>query len=110
MTSLLDCLTPGPVREFTLDIATIIAREKRLEAKRASSQPTKKSSRADRPSVAARTVRVKDAAKYLGISEWTLRRHVHNGDIAYLPGKIWRFLITDLDRFLEQSKETKEVL
>jgi excisionase family DNA binding protein len=58
----------------------------------------------------SKTMRVKEAAEYLGVSPWTLRRYVHAGQLSYLPGKVWRFVVEDLDKFLEQGKETREVL
>jgi len=119
MTTLVDLFKEGPVQTFTLDGNSIVgplsARVRaRFEGDQAApssfSRPPKKPYRSQRATVEPRTMKVKDAAQYLGISEWTLRRHVHNGELPYLPGKIWRFLIADLDRFLEQTRETKENL
>jgi excisionase family DNA binding protein len=92
--NLSELLIPGPLRSCSWTFSNQTIRRPHAEKTKA----------------AARTMRVDAAAEYLGISPWTLRRHVHNGEIPYIRGKIWRFLITDLDRFLEQSKETREVL
>lgn len=110
MPSLLDLFKSGPLQEYALHFDMIEGRERvRVERVLSSSRRTRKPP-AGKATVAPRTMRVKAAAKYLGISEWTLRRHVHNGEIPYLPGKIWRFVIADLERFLDQCKETREVL
>lgn len=60
------------------------------------------------PVVKPRTLRTKEAAQYLGISEWKLRALVHAGEITFLPGKYWRFAISDLDRWLEKSREKRQ--
>jgi len=67
-------------------------------------------SRTKKREVRRQTLRVKEAAEYLGVSPWTLRNYVHDGRMAHLPGKVWRFVIADLDKFLAQTKETKGVL
>ena len=33
----------------------------------------------------------KQAARYLGISDWTLRQLVYNGEIEVIEGKYWTF-------------------
>src|SRR5215467_6543240 len=107
MTTLADLFKPGPLRAYECKIdldrplPPLSARVRAfLEADQAAqspfSRPAKKPSRSTRARVEPQTMRVKDAAEYLGISEWTLRRHVHNGELPYLRGKIWRFLIVDL--------------
>ena len=50
------------------------------------------------------------AAEYLGVSVWTLRNHVHEGRLSYIPGGKWRFDREDLDRFAAMAKEKEQVL
>ncbi len=57
-----------------------------------------------------RFLATKAAAEYLGVSVWTLRNHVHEGRLPYLPGGKWRFDRKDLDRFVVDSKEKGQVL
>jgi excisionase family DNA binding protein len=56
-----------------------------------------------------RTLRTKEAAHYLAISEWKLRALVHAGEITFLPGKYWRFATNDLDRWIEQGREKRQL-
>lgn len=48
-------------------------------------------------------LRTKDAAQYLAISPWFLRKLVHEGRIRFLPGKVLRFRVVDLDSYLAES-------
>lgn len=48
-------------------------------------------------------LRTADAARYLAISQWLLRKLVHEGRIRVLPGKYWRFRVADLDAHLADS-------
>jgi excisionase family DNA binding protein len=48
-------------------------------------------------------LRTPDAARYLAISPWFLRKLVHDGCIRVLPGKYWRFRLSDLDAYLADS-------
>jgi excisionase family DNA binding protein len=57
-----------------------------------------------------RFLATKAAAEYLGVSVWTLRNHVHEGRLSYIPGGKWRFDRKDLDRFVMESKEKERVL
>ena len=57
--------------------------------------------------VEPRTLRTKEAAQYLAISEWKLRQLVHAGEITFLPGKYWRFATSDLDKWIEQGREKR---
>ena len=48
-------------------------------------------------------LRTADAARYLAISPWFLRKLVTEGRIRVLPGKYWRFRVVDLDSYLAES-------
>jgi excisionase family DNA binding protein len=48
-------------------------------------------------------LRTRDAAQYLAISPWFLRKLVADGRIRVLPGKYWRFRVVDLDSYLAES-------
>ena len=60
--------------------------------------------------IEARFLATKAAAEYLGVSVWTLRNHVHEGRLSYIPGGKWRFDREDLDRFAAMAKEKEQVL
>ena len=45
------------------------------------------------------------AARYLGVSVWTVRRLVYAGELPAQRGKRMRFDKRDLDRFIEKTKE-----
>jgi excisionase family DNA binding protein len=60
--------------------------------------------------VQTRFLATKAAAEYLGVSVWTLRNHVHEGRLSYIPGGKWRFDREDLDRFAAMAKEREQVL
>jgi excisionase family DNA binding protein len=54
-------------------------------------------------------LRTREAAQYLGVSTWTMRRLVHEGKLAYTCDSEdgwWRFDVRDLDRYVEASKRT----
>lgn len=45
------------------------------------------------------------AAAYLGITPGTLRRFVHNGEVVcYQIGRVRRYRLDDLDRFLDMCR------
>ena len=46
-------------------------------------------------------LRTRDAACYLGLSQWKVRELVRAGRLRVLSGKYWRFRLEDLDEFLE---------
>ena len=57
--------------------------------------------------VEARVLKTKDAAAYLGISDWKLRNLVQSGEISYIAGdgtSPWLFDKQDLDRWIESRK------
>ncbi|HTT18063.1 MAG TPA: helix-turn-helix domain-containing protein [Candidatus Sulfotelmatobacter sp.] len=60
--------------------------------------------------IQTRFLATKAAAEYLGVSVWTLRNHVHEGRLSYIPGGKWRFDREDLDRFAAMAKEKEQVL
>src|SRR5438309_2284166 len=45
------------------------------------------------------------AARYLGVSVWTVRRLVYAGELPAQRGRHMRFDKKDLDRWIEKSKE-----
>ena len=55
-----------------------------------------------------RLLRTKEAATYLGVSAWKLRRLVTNSRLPYVndrDGSPWRFDLCDLENYVEGSKE-----
>lgn len=59
----------------------------------------------------ARLLRLKDAARYLSVSTWTLRRLVQAGDLPVLKlgdGAPWLLDVRDLDRWIETSKQVMD--
>jgi excisionase family DNA binding protein len=55
-----------------------------------------------------RLLKTNDAAAYLGISDWKLRKLVQSGDIGYIAGdgtSPWLFDKQDLDRWIETRKQ-----
>lgn len=60
--------------------------------------------------VQSRFLATRAAAEYLGVSVWTLRNHVHEGRLSYIPGGKWRFDREELDRFAAMAKEKEQVL
>jgi excisionase family DNA binding protein len=63
-----------------------------------------------RPDIQPKVLKTRDAAAYLGVSRWTLRNFVHNGRLAYLPGKHWRFSTEDLDECIRRNREKETVI
>lgn len=59
--------------------------------------------------VTPRTLKTKQAARYLGVSAWKLRNLVQAGEIPYIPGEgtsPWLFDRKDLDNWIERRKVT----
>jgi excisionase family DNA binding protein len=56
----------------------------------------------------ARLIKIRQAAAYLGMSAWKLRRLVQDGKIPYIPGDgptaPWLIDIRDLDAYIESEK------
>jgi excisionase family DNA binding protein len=58
-------------------------------------------------SVGKRIYRTKEAAHYLAVSPKTIRRLAQDGILPILQekdGAPWRFDVTDLDRYIDQTK------
>src|SRR5208282_4889579 len=68
---------------------------------RATPAPTRRPSQATR-----RMLKTREAADYLGISTWTLRRLMNEGEIAYMKyrGGAANFDPRDLDAYIERKK------
>lgn len=61
------------------------------------------------PSPVHRLLRTKDAASYLSISEWKLRRLSQDGELPFIQhgeGTPFLYDIRDLDVFIEKNKQT----
>lgn len=59
--------------------------------------------------VEPRTLRTKEAARYIGVSDWKMRELVYSGQIECVKQKYFLFAVDDLDRWIKQNRE-KEVL
>ena len=57
-----------------------------------------------RDKLPARLLRTADAARYLAVSPWTMRRMAYANEIPVIPGKYLRFDVLDLDRYIEANK------
>jgi excisionase family DNA binding protein len=63
-----------------------------------------------RPTLAKRLLRVREAAQYLSVSPWKLRRLVQDGllpIIQHSDGAPWLVDVRDLDSFIERNKRTE---
>jgi len=63
-----------------------------------------------KPSLAKRLLRVREAAEYLSISPWKLRRLIQDGLLPIVQaseGGAWRVDVRDLDVFIERNKRTE---
>lgn len=63
-----------------------------------------------KPTSPKRLLRIREAAVYLSISPWKLRRLVQDGLIPVVQdrdGGPWRVDLRDLDRYVEQHKRTE---
>jgi excisionase family DNA binding protein len=49
------------------------------------------------------------AARYLGVSAWTVRRLVYAGEVPAIRGDRLRFDRKDLDRWIENNKEVVKI-
>lgn len=61
--------------------------------------------RKSRSKVDARLLSTSQAAQYLGISTWTLRRLAHDGELPFIRRKYFYFATADLDRYIQQNRE-----
>jgi excisionase family DNA binding protein len=57
-----------------------------------------------RDKLPARLLRTADAARYLAVSQWTMRRLAYANEIPVIPGKFLRFDVQDLDRYIAANK------
>ena len=80
-------------RQVNLSVRTIPDDNARVQPKQTCNDP------------AARLLSTNCAARYLGISVWTLRRMVLAGEIAAVRGKHLKFDKRDLDLWIEANKE-----
>jgi excisionase family DNA binding protein len=63
---------------------------------------------ATKPQAGKRLLRTRQAAEYLGVSPWTLRRLVQDGRIPVVQvgeGSPWLVDLSDLDRFIAEHKK-----
>lgn len=63
-----------------------------------------------RPSLSKRLLRVREAAEYLSLSPWKLRRLVQDGLLPIVQsseGGAWRVDMRDLDAFIDRNKRTE---
>lgn len=63
-----------------------------------------------RPTLAKRLLRTREAAQYLSISPWKLRRLIQDGLLPVVQeneGAAWRVDVRDLDAFVERHKRTE---
>jgi excisionase family DNA binding protein len=55
-----------------------------------------------------KVLKTKEAARYIGVSPWKLRKLVHEGRLAYLSDgentSALRFLVEDLDEYLNRCR------
>ena len=63
-----------------------------------------------KPSLAKRLLRVREAAEYLSLSPWKLRRLIQDGLLPIVQasdGGAWRIDVRDLDSFIERNKRVE---
>ena len=63
-----------------------------------------------KPSIAKRVLRVREAAHYLGISPWKLRRLVQDGLLPIVQDRDegpWRVDVYDLDAYIDRHKRSE---
>ena len=62
--------------------------------------------------IAKRLLRVREAAEYLSLSPWKLRRLIQDGRLPIVQaseGGAWRVDVRDLDSFIEGNKRTESL-
>ena len=52
-----------------------------------------------------RMLRTREAAEYIGVSEWQLRQMVASGEIAVIRRKYFVFSVDDLNAWITKNKE-----
>jgi excisionase family DNA binding protein len=56
--------------------------------------------------IVPRVVGTRDAAKYIGVSAWTIHKLVRTGELPVLRhGRGFRFDVHDLDAYIERTKK-----
>jgi excisionase family DNA binding protein len=63
-----------------------------------------------KPILGKRLLRVREAAEYVSVSPWKLRRLVQDGLLPIVQdrdGGAWRVDVRDLDSFIERHKRTE---
>ena len=63
-----------------------------------------------KPTLAKRLLRTREAAQYLSVSPWKLRRLVQDGLLPVVQareGGAWRVDVRDLDTFIERNKRVE---
>jgi len=63
-----------------------------------------------KPTIAKRLLRVREAAHYLSVSPWKVRRLVQEGLLPIIPqgdGAPWLLDLRDLDAFIERHKRSE---
>jgi excisionase family DNA binding protein len=63
-----------------------------------------------KPTLAKRLLRVKEAAQYLSVSSWKLRKLVQDGLLPVVQaseGGAWRVDVRDLDAFIDRHRRTE---
>lgn len=68
----------------------------------ATRQPRQRKSRSK---MDARLFNTQQAADYLNVSPWTVRRLAHDGAIHFIRRKYFYFTQADLDRYIRDSRE-----
>lgn len=61
-----------------------------------------------RQTIKKRLLTTKEAATYLGTSDWSIRQLVHSGRLPVVSGCEecnWKFDVHDLDEFIENNKQ-----
>lgn len=65
----------------------------------------RKRERKSRSKVNARLLSTQQAADYLNVSVWTVRRLAHEGELPFIRRKYFYFAIADLERYIAANKE-----
>lgn len=61
--------------------------------------------RKSRSKMDARLLSTQQAAEYLNVSPWTVRRLAHEGEIHFIRRKYFYFTQADLDRYIQANRE-----
>lgn len=80
----------------------ILLEQEWLECQKQAKQPRTRK-------VAPRMMRTREAAEYIGVSQWQLRQMVASGEIPFVRRKYFLFSVDDLDSWIKRNRE-REVL